>query len=176
MMGGSLTVASVEGKGATFTLHMRLHLLSGDMATMDENGQDRPHTAHKNILLAEDNPANALVATTLLEEFGCRFEVASSGCDAIVKWQTGEFDLIMMDVQMPDMDGFEATRRIRERERTLNLRRTPILAMTAHALKGDREKCLQAGMDDYIAKPFDTLELERKLDGLLSPVGETQQV
>ena len=176
MMGGSLTVTSVAGEGATFTLHARLHLLSGGLATLQENGQDRPHTAHKKILLAEDNTANALVATTLLEEFGCRFEVASSGRDAITKWQTGEFDLIMMDVQMPDMDGFEATRRIRERERTLNLRRTPILAMTAHALKGDREKCLQAGMDDYIAKPFDTLELERKLDGLLSPVGETQQV
>ena len=167
---------SAAGKGATFTLQVRLHLLSGSMAVIGKAAQTVPHPAHKNILLAEDNAANALVATTLLEEFGCRFEVASSGRDAITKWQAGGFDLIMMDVQMPDMDGFETTRRIREHERSLNMSRTPILAMTAHALKGDREKCLQAGMDDYISKPFDTGELERKLDGLLSLIAETERM
>ncbi|WP_245344589.1 MULTISPECIES: ATP-binding protein [Asticcacaulis] len=176
MMGGNLTVKSAAGKGATFTLQVRLHLLSGSMAVIGKAAQTVPHPAHKNILLAEDNAANALVATTLLEEFGCRFEVASSGRDAITKWQAGGFDLIMMDVQMPDMDGFETTRRIREHERSLNMSRTPILAMTAHALKGDREKCLQAGMDDYISKPFDTGELERKLDGLLSLIAETERM
>ncbi len=176
MMGGSLSVQSEEGLGATFTLQVRLQVLSNGVAAIDETAPSLPHPTHKAVLLAEDNAANALVATTLLEEFGCHFEVATSGCDAIAKWRTGNFDLIMMDVQMPDMDGFEATRRIREREQALNMNRTPILAMTAHALKGDREKCLQAGMDDYISKPFDTNELERKLKGLLTPVIEAEEI
>lgn len=176
MMGGSLTVHSEEGKGATFTLQVRLKTV-GAPALFDEGPVDTPmRPTQKTVLLAEDNAANALVATTLLEEFGYHFDVATSGGDAIQKWQAGGFDLIMMDVQMPDMDGFEATRRIREREHALGLDRIPILAMTAHALKGDRERCLQAGMDDYIAKPFNTGELERKLDGLLSAVTEVESI
>jgi two-component system sensor histidine kinase/response regulator len=105
------------------------------------------------ILLAEDNLVNQKLATALLEKIGHRVIVAAHGAEALRKWKAERFDLIFMDVQMPEMDGLEATTRIREGER-LRGTRTPIVAMTAHAMTGDRERCLAAGMDDYISKPI----------------------
>lgn len=120
----------------------------------------------KRILLVEDYPANVLVATTLLEDFGYTYEVATTGDEAITKIKSGVFDAALMDVELGDtMCGFEATRAVRNWEKEINKpRRLPIIAMTAHALAGDREKCLSAGMDDYISKPFDADELKAKLD------------
>lgn len=119
----------------------------------------------KRVLLVEDYPANVLVATTLLEDFGYAYEVATTGDEAIKKIKQGEFDIALMDVQLGDaMCGFEATRHVRDWEQAnQKTRRLPIIAMTAHALTGDREKCLDAGMDDYISKPFDADELKEKL-------------
>jgi two-component system sensor histidine kinase/response regulator len=105
------------------------------------------------VLLAEDNLVNQKLATALLEKIGHRVIVAAHGAEALRKWKAERFDLIFMDVQMPEMDGLEATTRIREGER-LRGTRTPIVAMTAHAMTGDRERCLAAGMDDYISKPI----------------------
>jgi signal transduction histidine kinase/DNA-binding response OmpR family regulator len=116
------------------------------------------------ILLAEDNPVNQKVAALLLERQGHTVVVAEDGRQAVDLWQNGNYDLILMDVQMPEMDGFEATKRIRSME-TGSGRRIPIIALTAHAMKGDRERCLEAGMDGYLSKPirvrelFDVLEL-----------------
>ncbi len=106
------------------------------------------------ILLVEDYPANVMVATTYLEEFGYSYDVASTGTDALRMAQENTYLVILMDVQMAGMNGYEATRLIREHEKTTGRARTHIIGMTAHALSGDREKCLNAGMDDYIAKPF----------------------
>ena len=98
----------------------------------------------------------------LLQKHGHRLTVVDDGRKAVAAAKSGDYDLILMDVQMPEMDGLEATRSIRSHEATTGLR-TPIVAMTAHALKGDREKCLEAGMDDYVSKPirarefFDTI-------------------
>jgi two-component system sensor histidine kinase/response regulator len=103
------------------------------------------------VLVAEDNPVNQRVATALLERLGHRVTLAANGTEAVAKWCEGKFDLVLMDVQMPELDGFEATRSIRKHER--NGTRTPIIAMTAHAMTGDRERCLEAGMDDYVSKP-----------------------
>lgn len=120
----------------------------------------------KRILLVEDYPANVLVATTLLEDFGYDYEVATSGEEALVKIKAGEFHAALMDVELGTaMCGFEATRHVRAWEsETKRSTKLPIIAMTAHALAGDREKCLNAGMDDYISKPFDADELKAKLD------------
>jgi signal transduction histidine kinase/CheY-like chemotaxis protein len=110
------------------------------------------------ILLAEDNLFNQKVAVRILEKRGHRVEVAANGKQAVAALQQQSFDLVLMDVQMPEMDGFEATGLIRARERGTG-RHLPVIAMTAHALKGDRERCLQAGMDAYVAKPIQVKEL-----------------
>jgi len=102
------------------------------------------------ILIAEDNAVNQKLAVAMVERLGHRATLASNGNEAVEKWKAGKFDLVLMDVQMPEADGFEATRRIRSME---NDTRTPIIAMTAHAMTGDRDRCLEAGMDDYVSKP-----------------------
>jgi two-component system, sensor histidine kinase and response regulator len=105
------------------------------------------------VLLAEDNRVNQTVATKILKKLGHRVTVVSNGAEALQVVQSKVFDLIAMDIQMPQMDGLEATRAIREWEASRD-RHIPIIAMTAHAMKGDRELCLEAGMDGYVSKPI----------------------
>ncbi len=115
------------------------------------------------ILLVEDHPTNQKLAISLLEKWGHRVELAENGLEAITLFARQGFDLILMDMQMPVMGGIEATRRIRELEIRHGLPRTPIVAMTAAAMQDDREACLAAGMDDYIAKPIKVKEVQEKL-------------
>jgi CheY-like chemotaxis protein len=103
------------------------------------------------VLLVDDNIVNQRLAARLLQKLGCEVSVASSGRDALDRLALHSQDLIIMDCQMPDLDGYQATRQIREREGAT--RHTPIVAMTAYAMRGDRERCLAAGMDDYYSKP-----------------------
>jgi two-component system sensor histidine kinase/response regulator len=110
------------------------------------------------VLLVEDNAVNQMLALRLLEKRGHIVSVAGNGQEALAALEKEDFDIVLMDVQMPEMDGFEATAAIREKERPTG-RHTPIIAMTAHALKGDEERCLSAGMDAYISKPIRTNEL-----------------
>jgi len=110
-----------------------------------------------NILLVEDNPVNQKLAAKLLEKVGLHCVVADNGEDALKALSRDRYDLVLMDIQMPVMNGFEATRAIREREGSEH--HTPIIAMTAHAMQGDREKCLEAGMDDYLSKPLNRKEM-----------------
>ena len=120
------------------------------------------------ILLAEDNTVNQVVAVRLLQKIGHVVMVAGNGRDAVLMLDDQDFDLVLMDVQMPDMDGIEATRVIREKEKTTS-KHIPIIAMTAHAMKGDRERCLAAGMDGYIAKPIRPAELYAGIAPYLRP-------
>lgn len=103
------------------------------------------------VLLVDDNVTNQRLAARLLQKLGCQVALASSGREAIELLATAPQDLVIMDCQMPDLDGYETTRQIRADEG--DGRRTPIVAMTAHAMRGDRERCLAAGMDDYYSKP-----------------------
>ena len=123
------------------------------------------------ILLAEDNLVNQKVAVRLLERLDYHVEVVPNGQAAIAAWQTGNFDLILMDCQMPQLDGYEATRAIRRLEQGKG--HIPIVALTAHAMKGDEEKCRAAGMDDYLSKPIDRTKLAACLEHLLPCMGST---
>ncbi|MDP9004573.1 MAG: response regulator, partial [Verrucomicrobiota bacterium] len=130
--------------------------------TRSADGEENPGTLR--ILLAEDNLINRAVATGILEKKGHVLVHAANGREALKAFSDGAFDLILMDVQMPEMDGFEATRRIRELEEMTG-GHMRIVAMTAHAMAGDRERCLAAGMDDYVSKPLRKEDLLRALDG-----------
>jgi len=132
-------------------------------------GEEEPpsHPVHTRLrlLLAEDNAVNQRLAVSVLEKRGHEVVVAGNGREALAALDERAFDAVLMDVQMPEMDGFEATVAIRARERRSGAH-IPIIAMTAHAMKGDRERCLAAGMDGYVAKPLDPKELFLALDGI----------
>jgi len=124
------------------------------------------------ILLAEDNVVNQHLATRLLEKMGHSVVLAQNGLEAMSQHASGEFDAVLMDVQMPEMDGFQATKAIRDREKAMGTPRLPIIALTAHAMAGDREKCMQAGMDHYLSKPLKAQELR----DLLQTIGQAKPV
>ena len=130
--------------------------------------RSQPSQRRLQVLVAEDNQVNQLVATRIFEKLGHQATVVSNGREAFVAFQAGKFDLIAMDVQMPEMDGLDATSAIRAWEKTAGTH-TPIIAMTAHAMKGDRERCLAAGMDGYTSKPIRIGELEHAIAQLISP-------
>ena len=129
--------------------------------------QQSHHMRSLHVLLAEDSLVNQRLAVALLEAQGHTVTMVNNGKEAVAASGEQRFDLLLMDVQMPEMDGLEATRQIRAREQPTG-RRLPIIAMTAHALKGDRERCLEAGMDDYVAKPIRAEELFETMDALFA--------
>ncbi len=116
----------------------------------------------RRILLVEDNPVNQQISSTLLKRLGCEVDLAVDGAVAVERWRDGAYDLVLMDCQMPVLDGYDATRAIRSVEAALARPRTPVVALTANALAGDRELCLAAGMDDHLGKPF-TVDLLRAM-------------
>jgi signal transduction histidine kinase/DNA-binding response OmpR family regulator/HPt (histidine-containing phosphotransfer) domain-containing protein len=146
------------------------HMQSQPMITRHALRAQRARTRNR-ILLAEDNLVNQKVALKLLEKLDYRVDVVADGLAAVAAWQTGKFDLIIMDCQMPQMDGYAATREIRKLEG--GERHIPIVALTAHAMKGDEEKCRAAGMDDYLSKPIDRVRLDSCLERLLPSAGST---
>jgi len=142
--------------------------VSPAVRTPAEQHMDTTMMTPRRVLLAEDNVVNAKLAVRLLERLGCRVDVASNGQEALKMVQSIPFDLVFMDCQMPEMDGFEATRAIRAWEAASRIgtspaSRLPIVALTANAMQGDRDRCLAAGMDDYITKPLARTDLQRVL-------------
>jgi CheY-like chemotaxis protein len=170
LMGGEIGVNSKPGEGATFWFRIPI-VIAADQ-------QQHQTAAHKQlsaidgpasrkpleVLVAEDNLVNQKVAFLRLQKLGCKMKSAENGVAAFNLWQHGSFDLIFMDCQMPEMDGFEAARLIRKTEREKSMRPVKIIAMTAGAMQGDRERCLEAGMDDYISKPVAAGDLKALLE------------
>jgi signal transduction histidine kinase/DNA-binding response OmpR family regulator/HPt (histidine-containing phosphotransfer) domain-containing protein len=134
-----------------------------------------PEIKGLHILVAEDNRTNQTVATRMLGKMGHSPVVANNGKEALLLLTTHRFDLVLMDIQMPEMDGLTTTRKIRESENGTRLH-MPIIAMTAHAMKGDRERCLAAGMDGYVSKPVSSQELEKTIAGVLLAQGDREAV
>jgi CheY-like chemotaxis protein len=116
------------------------------------------------ILLAEDNITNQQVAVGILKKLGLRADAVANGAEAVKALETLPYDLVLMDVQMPEMNGIEASRHIRNPHSAVRNHRIPIIAMTAGAMQGDREKCLEAGMNDYVSKPISPQALAEALD------------
>ncbi len=153
LMGGTISFASKEGAGSTFTFTVPL----GETRSAAEPVETHlPETEESDprLLLVEDDPVTLQIIDLMLRRANFDLDIAVNGRQGIEMWETGNYDLVLMDVQMPGMDGFEATRTIREKERARG-GHTPIVAMTAFALKEDEDKCLAAGMDAYVPKPID---------------------
>jgi CheY-like chemotaxis protein len=164
LMNGSITVESELGRGSAFFFAVpmrRVDAAGNTNRTTDQVATTRTFTGH--LLLAEDNPVNQRLATVLLERLGCSVTLAKNGKEAVELAGKSRYPIIFMDCQMPEMDGFEASRLIRAQ-----LGEGPVIvAMTANALPGDRERCLEAGMNDYLAKPFERSDLVEILDRYL---------
>ena len=176
MMGGRIHVESAPGGGSTFRVEYPTRVCADTAAVGAEPAVEKRSTTPRRltVLVAEDSKVNRVVAARILKKLGHEAVLAVNGREALAAHQKRSFDAILMDVQMPDMDGFEATERIRQSEAASN-RRTTIIALTAHAMTGDRERCLDAGMDDYVSKPFSSQDLADALERVLSvsadPVG-----
>ena len=169
MMGGGIRVDSQPGEGSCFHFSALVQRTGEAGPGMPEDAERRtdPSLRALHVLVAEDNRVNQKVVTRLLEKQGHRVTLAENGREALEKLLLGGFDAILMDVQMPEMTGLEAARAIRRAERGSG-RHIPILAMTAHAMKGDRERCLASGMDGYVSKPIRSQELLDALQRLIS--------
>ncbi|UUY07586.1 ATP-binding protein [Pseudomonas sp. J452] len=167
-MGGTLHARSTEGQGSVFTLEiplpfsLRLHPEESDNQPLNHYGEGQE------VLLVEDNPVNQTVIEAMLRSLGYRVSLVSDGVQAVHSASQHHYAAILMDCRLPVMDGYEATRQIRQLH---TYSKTPIIALTANALQGDREACLQAGMNDYLAKPFKRADLERILLRWLSKRG-----
>jgi PAS domain S-box-containing protein len=178
LMGGNISCRSKEGEGSIFTFSIPLAETSLDEARPGDTTPPEiatvPHQADQanrrvRLLVAEDDEVTRKVLGFMLKQSGFHLEFAADGIEVVEKWENGSYDLIVMDGQMPGMDGFAATRAIRERERVKG-GHIPIVAMTAHALREDRERCLAAGMDDYVSKPIDFNKCLKVINGLVDPL------
>jgi len=178
LMGGKIGVSSRPGEGSlfTFTVSLRPAQGEGDVACERfDSPKSEADFAGLRVVLAEDNQVNRLFLRHFLREAGCDVTCAGSGAEVLETLAAHPADLVLMDIQMPEMDGMEATRRIRRGESGEPARQLPVVALTAYTMKGDRERFLEAGLDDYVSKPVDVGELfmvmRRVLDHRARPEG-----
>ena len=167
-MGGDVTWQAGQPLGSVFVFSAAAPAAVATDAQAQERARRRRFQGRA--LLVEDNAVNAEVASALMRNLGFEVELVGDGHEALVRLEESDFDVVLMDCEMPQLDGYEATRRWRAIEQQYgDGRHVPIVALTANAVAGDRERCLEFGMDDYIAKPFEVSDLEATLDRVLPP-------
>jgi len=176
LMGGTIGCESKPGRGSTFWFEVALSVPVATNGRPPRSGDVGVAThplwlTAPLVLVAEDSPVNQIVAVAALERCGCRVELVSDGRQALEALSTQHYDAVLMDCQMSEMDGYEATAELRRRESGDH--HTPVIAMTAHSMDGDREKCLEAGMDDYISKPMRREQLIDTLQRWIAPQADT---
>jgi CheY-like chemotaxis protein len=173
LMGGQVTARSIEGEGSTFVVDLPLARGVAPAVAEAAEAEAEPQDGRRlRILAAEDNATNQKVLQAVLEPLDVHLQIVQDGREAVAAWRGGEFDLILMDIQMPVMDGVEAARAIRATELTEHLPRIPILALTANALVHQVEAYLAAGMDGHVSKP---IELKRLYDAIETAVANAAQ-
>jgi CheY-like chemotaxis protein len=170
-MGGAITVESTPGKGSAFSYTTRLlpaiqratsaHTVNPPIASLADR------TTPLRILVVDDNEINQVVACKFLQKLGCQVEVARNGREAVESIAHATYDAVLMDCEMPEMNGYEATQEVRRQEHTTT-RHLPIIALTGHASSEDEQKCRRAGMDDVVTKPMTLPTLRAKLEHLLA--------
>jgi CheY-like chemotaxis protein len=181
-MGGKLELSSQDGEGSTFSFTLTFlkskppaQSSPPAVAVLDDPTEESPTTLPEippdtRILLAEDVKVNQMIAVRFLQRLGCVVDVVANGIEAVEAWRRNSYSAILMDFQMPEMDGSQATQMIRELERKESRPFTPIIALTANTMEGDRELCLASGMSDFVAKPIERKELETALRKAVAPV------
>ncbi len=175
LMNGSIVARSELGQGTTVVCTLPLEAAERRSVRAEQNHSAQHVSAQfsGHVLLAEDNPVNIEVASEFLRCFGCTFEVAQNGAEAINAYKKGQFDLILMDVQMPEIDGVAATAQIRALAKASNHTRVPIVAVTANAYEADRKLCMAANMDGFLSKPFSEMQLATVLSKWLARAHES---
>jgi CheY-like chemotaxis protein len=174
LMGGSIDVETELGKGSTFRVSVELHRgHSLQLATADSRfDTELVSSGGLRILVAEDNETNQLVIGAMLTQLGHSYELACDGLEVLAKLQRGSYDLILMDIQMPNLDGLAATRAIRALDGSAG--QIPIIALTANTMVEDRQTYLEAGMDDHVAKPIDAQKLARAISSAVELQRQSQ--
>lgn len=176
---GKISLRSQPGMGSTFQVHLPFekssHAVSERTAQVFPQGEMLENLRDIVVLVVEDNAVNQLLARKVLEKVGCEIDMASNGKEALTCIRSKQYDIVLMDLQMPEMDGYEATRQIRK-DPSKSLSEIPIIAMTAHAFGSDVTRCMSAGMNDYISKPFKANDLYAKIMKYVAKKKETKVV
>jgi CheY-like chemotaxis protein len=170
LMGGNISAASMPGQGSTFTVTVPVIVPQLKAAERNAPAGVIPFPENRGkgrILIVEDWQPNVLVAELTLEMLGYSHAVASSGGEALRMFEQGHYSAVLMDVKLPDIDGYETVRRMRRLEESLGRTHIPVIATTAYAMREDRSKCLAAGMDDYISKPLNAQQLGQILHAMI---------